>query len=146
MAATLLRGMVPCYLSLWPNSHSTEPGALVFGSWKLEEKKTDVNLALQMCRDVNTGACDRVILVSNDSDAAPALEAIRNDFPQIMIGVVMRVRPQAAGVQTHRRTSGSLAKYADWEIANLDDLASFNTQLPRFVRTNKKPIVKPLHW
>ena len=41
--------------------------------WKLEEKKTDVNLALRMYRDACKGLYDRIILVSNDSDAEPAL-------------------------------------------------------------------------
>lgn len=51
--------------------------------WKLEEKKTDVNLALRMYRDACRGLYDRIILVSNDSDAEPALEALRADFPHM---------------------------------------------------------------
>ena len=65
--------------------------------WKLEEKKTDVNLAMRIYRDANKGRYDRIILVSNDSDAEPALAAIREDFPAIMVGVVMPVRPSTPG-------------------------------------------------
>lgn len=74
--------------------------------WKLEEKKTDVNLALRMYRDACQGLFDRMILVSNDSDAEPALEALRSDFPHIMRGVVMPIRPVISGTAAHRRPSG----------------------------------------
>lgn len=114
--------------------------------WKLEEKKTDVNLALHMYRDACKGLYDRMILVSNDSDAEPTLEALRSDFPDIMRGVVMPIRPVISGVAAHRRPSGSLAKHADWTLAHLDDDALAAAQLPAIVPTKKKPIRKPAHW
>lgn len=114
--------------------------------WKLEEKKTDVNLALHMYRDVCKGLYDRIILVSNDSDAEPALEALRDDFPHIMRGVVMPIHPVISGVTAHRRPSGSLAKHADWTVSHLTDDMLNAAQLPPFVPTKKKPIRKPAHW
>lgn len=114
--------------------------------WKLEEKKTDVNLAIRMYRDANKGLYDRVILVSNDSDAEPVLEAIREDFGSIMIGVVAPIRPAVHGTKTHRRVSGSLASLADWTISNLSDDQLLQAQLPSVVPTRKKPIRKPDHW
>lgn len=114
--------------------------------WKLEEKKTDVNLAICMYRDACKGLYDRIILVSNDSDAEPALAAIRQDFPHIMIGVVMPIRPSAPGVTVHRRASGSLANIADWIVAHLTDDQLHQAQLPAKVPTKKKPILKPKHW
>jgi len=114
--------------------------------WKLEEKKTDVNLALCMYRDACKGLYDRIILVSNDSDAEPALEAIREDFPGIVIGVVMPIRPPVPGAETHRRTSGSLSRHADWVLPHLQDSHLDHAQLPNIVPTNKKPIRKPPHW
>lgn len=114
--------------------------------WKLEEKKTDVNLALRMYRDACKGLYDRIILVSNDSDAEPALEALSADFPQIMRGVVMPIRPVVPGEPAHRRPSGSLAKQADWTISHLSDEILASAQLPLIVPTKKKPIRKPSHW
>lgn len=114
--------------------------------WKLEEKKTDVNLALQMYRDACKGVYERIILVSNDSDAEPALEALRSDFPHIMPGVVMPIRPVMSGVTAHRRPSGSLAKQADWTLSNLSDEILGAAQLPAMIPTKKKPIRKPDHW
>ncbi|PHV09784.1 NYN domain-containing protein [Chitinimonas sp. BJB300] len=114
--------------------------------WKLEEKKTDVNLAITMYRDACQGRYDRIVLVSNDSDAEPALEAIRQDFPHIMIGVVTPVHPPVAGSTTHRRVSGSLLKLSDWSVSNLTDEQLQQAQLPSVVPTNKKAIHKPKHW
>lgn len=113
--------------------------------WKLEEKKTDVNLAICMYRDACKGLYDRVILVSNDSDAEPALQAIRDDFPHIVVGVVMPIRPPAAD-DVHRRASGSLANLAHWVIKHLTDEQLQAAQLPALVPTKKKPIRKPSHW
>ncbi|MGV7207855.1 NYN domain-containing protein [Oxalobacteraceae bacterium A2-2] len=114
--------------------------------WKLEEKKTDVNLALHMYRDVAKGRYDRIVLVSNDSDAEPALAAVREDFPGVVIGLVSPVRPPEAGEKAKRRLSGSLAKYADWIVPYLSDEQLLAAQLPSLVLTRKKPIVKPRHW
>ncbi len=114
--------------------------------WKLEEKKTDVNLALHMYRDACKGLYDRIILVSNDSDAEPALEALRSDFPHIMRGVVMPIRPVVSSSAAHRRPSGSLAKQADWTLSHLADDVLAAAQLPDTIPTRKKPIRKPPHW
>jgi uncharacterized LabA/DUF88 family protein len=114
--------------------------------WKLEEKKTDVNLALRMYRDACKGLYDRIILVSNDSDAEPALEALRADFAHVMLGVIMPIRPVSSGVPAHRRPSGSLAKQADWTLTHLSDEMLSAAQLPAIVPTKKKPIRKPDHW
>ncbi len=114
--------------------------------WKIEEKKTDVNLALGMYRDAVRGLIDRVILVSNDSDTEPVLEAIRRDFPKIMIGVVMPRKPVLTVDQPQRRRSGSLASRADWTIDFISDEHLLAALLPGVVPTRKKPIRKPSHW
>lgn len=114
--------------------------------WKIEEKQTDVNLALTMYRDACKGMFDRVVLVSNDSDAAPVLQALKEDFPGVMRGVITPVRLPAAGEEKHRRLSGSLAEFADWTISHLSDDLLEASQLPPHVPTKKKPIRKPEHW
>lgn len=60
--------------------------------WQLEEKETDVNIALGMYRT----ACrsdqlkiEQIVLVSGDTDLGPALAAIRQDFPNIRLGVIL---------------------------------------------------------
>ncbi|MET3107946.1 uncharacterized LabA/DUF88 family protein [Oxalobacteraceae bacterium GrIS 2.11] len=113
--------------------------------WKLEEKKTDVNLALGMYRDAVRGLYDRIILVSNDSDVEPALQLIRQDFPHIMIGVVMPIHPPESATG-HRSVSGSLVRVADWVEKFLTDDQLVGAQLPPKIPTRKKPILKPEHW
>ncbi len=113
--------------------------------WKLEEKKTDVNLAIRMYRDACRGLYDRIILVSNDSDAEPVLAALREDFPELMIGVLTPIRPPLPGTAVHRRTSQSLAVFAHWTVANITDDQLRDAQLPESVSSNKKPILRPPH-
>ena len=113
--------------------------------WKLEEKKTDVNLAVRMYRDACQERYDRMILISNDSDAEPVLEAIKADFPSIMLGVVLPIRRSNDGSAAPRRPSGSLLKFADCNSLISDEQLTA-AQLPDVVPTKKKPIRKPIHW
>ncbi len=47
-----------------------------------EEKQTDVKLALQLLNHARLeGSCDRIILVTGDSDIAPAVKMVRGYFP-----------------------------------------------------------------
>jgi hypothetical protein len=50
-----------------------------------EEKKTDVNIAVQMIADAIAGKTDSIVLVSGDSDIQPAVEWIRKRLPKIKI-------------------------------------------------------------
>jgi 6-hydroxy-3-succinoylpyridine 3-monooxygenase len=61
--------------------------------WKLEEKQSDVNLALQAYHDAITGAVDQVVIVTNDTDIAPALQMIRTHTP-VKIGLVVPAKPK----------------------------------------------------
>lgn len=49
--------------------------------WKIEEKKTDMNLAMAMYRDVDKGLYEDVVLCLNDFDAEPVLQALGEDLP-----------------------------------------------------------------
>lgn len=110
--------------------------------WSLEEKQTDVNLALAMYRACCKGTCEQVVVCSNDSDVEPVLKAIREDFPHIQIGVITPVRPGS----DDRRFSTSLAKQAHWVRRHITDEELAAAQLPAQVATKKKPARKPEHW
>jgi hypothetical protein len=47
-----------------------------------EEKRTDVNISVQMMRDCARNNTDVLILVSADSDLVPPLELVKNDYPE----------------------------------------------------------------
>ena len=114
--------------------------------WKLEEKKTDVNLALEMYRDALSGQYQQMVIVSNDSDAEPALKAIREDFPDIKIGVITPIEPRPEDGKGHRSISTSLSSYAHWARRHILDEELGRAQLPAQVPTRKKPIYRPEHW
>ena len=113
---------------------------------KLEEKKTDVNLAMAMYRDVPKGRFDQVVICSNDSDVEPVLETLREDFPALVIGVATPGRPLRTDGSSHRAISKSLARHADWTRKYILDEELVRAQLPMRVPTRKKPIDKPGHW
>ena len=113
--------------------------------WRLVEKKTDVNLALGMYRDSAKGLYDQLVLVSNDSDAEPALEAIAKDFPSVRIGVVMPVPPPNPATRG-RPPSASLARMANWTRDYILDDELARHQLSASVPTRKKPARRPAHW
>lgn len=56
-----------------------------------EEKRTDVNIAIQMIDDAHRGLCDRMVLISGDSDMVPAIEMVSLNFPKISVDVYIPV-------------------------------------------------------
>lgn len=114
--------------------------------WKIEEKQTDVNLALAMYRDACSGRCQQLVVCSNDSDVAPVLGAIKEDFPAIRLGVVTPRHPPRDGVRPHRAVSSSLDRFSDWTRQYLLDAELEAAQLPDRVATGRKPIRKPDYW
>lgn len=113
--------------------------------WQIIEKKTDVNLAIHMYRDAVHRKCDQMVLCSNDSDAEPALKAIRDEFPDIRIGVIAPIRPVQPG-EEERRPSADLSTQAHWTRRVIQDDELTAAQLPALIPTRKKPIRKPPHW
>lgn len=109
--------------------------------WRLEEKETDVRLALTLYRDALRQRCDQIVLCTNDSDLTPALESVRRDFPAIRIGVIL---PARDGIRA--RQSGSLRSLATWTRTKILDEELARCQLPNRVPTRRAPAVKPDYW
>lgn len=84
---------------------------------------------------------EQLVLVSGDTDMAPALRAIREDYPHLKIGVVL---PYRAG--SKRLAPGSLKEHAHWmrRVVTCDELQSH--QFPNRVPTHKAPAIKPDYW
>ncbi len=114
--------------------------------WKIEEKQTDVNIALAMYRDAASGRYAQMVICSNDSDVEPVLRAIREDFPHIRLGVVTPRHPPDGGGPAGRSVSSSLDGRADWTRTHLLDDELKRALLPLRVQTGRKPIRKPEHW
>jgi hypothetical protein len=56
-----------------------------------EEKKTDVNMAVNLLEDAFRRLTDSMVIVSGDSDLEPAVEWVRRNYPQIKITVYIPV-------------------------------------------------------
>lgn len=112
--------------------------------WMIEEKQTDVNIALHAYRDAVRGACDQLVICSNDSDLGPALRMIRDDAPAAKVGLVMPLRDKdtTSGKVPNKR----LTVLAHWVRHYIRDDELARSQLPHNVQTRKKPASKPAHW
>ncbi len=116
--------------------------------WRLEEKETDVAIALQLYRDAIRGECEQVLLISNDSDLVPALKLVCQDAPHIRRGVIFPRREQPASVsqQQRRPANADLSRLADWTRREIKLAELAACQLPTRVGTHRKPADKPSYW
>ncbi|SDS32702.1 NYN domain-containing protein [Pseudomonas asplenii] len=116
--------------------------------WKIEEKETDVHIAISMYRLAARQAfltaderVEQIVLVSADTDMTPALRALREDYPELQIGVIL---PHREDIK--RNAPGSLKSHSNWmrHTVTREELAA--CQLPARVPTRKKPAIKPDYW
>lgn len=113
--------------------------------WRLEEKQTDVNIAVHAYRDAIKGDAEQLVFVSNDTDLEPALSMIRQDMGDtVKMGVIFPIRQQE-GLE-RRPPNGRLSKYTDWTRRYITDEELAASHLPLKIPTNKKTIFKPTYW
>lgn len=106
--------------------------------WKLEEKQSDVNLALHAFREAVMGEVDHLVIVTNDTDIEPALAMIR-EHTGATIGLVI---PTTGA----REANTSLAKYAHWVRKRIGEDELRASQLPRVVQRERRSVAKPDSW
>jgi uncharacterized LabA/DUF88 family protein len=70
-----------------------------------EEKRTDVNIAVHMLQDAYKNNCERIVLVSGDSDLVPSLEFIKRDFHSIETIVYIPAVNKKRGAAVELRTA-----------------------------------------
>lgn len=109
--------------------------------WSLTEKKTDVRLALDAYRDAMSQKFDQIVLVSNDTDFEPLIEALAADFPHLIRGVIA---PRRIG--SERQVANGLRNYATWLCRSVPAETLARHQFPARVPTRKRPVFKPDHW
>lgn len=107
-------------------------------AWKVEEKQSDVNLALQVYHDAITGQIDHAVIVTNDTDIAPALAMIRA-HTQVLLGVVVPTTDHT------RPPNTDLVKLAHWTRRHINSSELAACQLPRVI-PGKRPTIKPDSW
>lgn len=57
----------------------------------VEEKQTDVNIALRLFQGAVQDRYDRAVIISGDTDLLPAIRAVRATFPGKQVGVVIPI-------------------------------------------------------
>jgi uncharacterized LabA/DUF88 family protein len=57
----------------------------------VEEKQTDVNIAIYLFRLAVSDSYDKAIIISGDTDLTPAVKAVQATFPAKQIGVVLPI-------------------------------------------------------
>lgn len=106
-----------------------------------EEKGTDVNLAVQLVRDVFTEEFDCVVLISNDTDLAMALEVASLHGKKVTL-----ITPVGYDSGTHTNTL--LRKASHYHYNYLGHGLLETSQLPNIV-TNKqtgRAFARPIEW
>lgn len=132
---TLEKGNLPEYQSPLNKRKTIEV-------WRLEEKQTDVNIALAAYRDASLGRAEQLVFVTNDSDIAPAIKAIREDMgASVKIGVILPIRGTS-----ERPDNKQLSEYSDWTRRYIRESELSDSHLPEQVPTRKKPARKPDYW
>ena len=91
---------------LFITAQETEGVKVVYGEFKrkdrfcplcrkhfraVEEKQTDVNIAIYLFRLAVSDSYDKAIIISGDTDLTPAVKAVQATFPTKQIGVVLPI-------------------------------------------------------
>jgi hypothetical protein len=108
---------------------------------KPEEKRTDVNISVQMIGDCALDKTDIVILVSADSDLVPPLEFIQKHFPNKRIKVHFPPSGFSSDLANHvKRNRGKVIKLENNKIK------FFNSIMPDNVTKDGKTYSIPEKW
>ena len=113
--------------------------------WRLNEKQTDVNIALHLYRDAIKQHAENLIVCSSDSDLIPALRVVREDNPLVKLGLVLPRKSRSVDPNSRPPNKG-LSDLAHWTRTHINDEELRLSQLPAIVPTAKKAINKPDYW
>lgn len=109
-----------------------------------EEKKTDVNLAVEIINDALTGVCEHIIVVSGDSDIQPAVEWVAKNKPEMKITVFVPLLPNE---QSQRRVDYYITQRLNVDCRFLPLGGIKENQLPNFVKMGGvQKAIRPHTW
>ena len=91
------------------------------------EKRTDVNIGLQMLEDAYEDRCDVFVLVTGDSDLVPAVDRVRALFPQKQVIVYVPTRDRYRGAAVELRSAATRNRDLPLELLRH---AQFPARLP----------------
>ncbi len=106
-------------------TNCTYPGSRIFEM--PEEKRTDVNIALQLLDDANHDRADQFIIVSGDSDLVPALEIVKTQWPKKRLVVYVPSRHPLRGAAVELRNAADKHKTSPQALLKV---CQFPAELP----------------
>jgi 6-hydroxy-3-succinoylpyridine 3-monooxygenase len=109
----------------------------------VEEKRTDVNIAVSMLDDAYQHACEQFVLVSGDSDLVPGVNLVRTRFPSKKIIVYVPHTPALSATRGAAVELRSAATTSRDLPLNLLKLSQFPAQIPD---GSGGMITKPTSW
>jgi 6-hydroxy-3-succinoylpyridine 3-monooxygenase len=107
--------------------------------WKLEEKQSDVALALHAYSDAIRKEVDQVIVLTNDTDFVPSIRMIREHTP-VIVGLIAPLKEGRGAV------NAEIEKHAHWTRKHIRDEEFAHSQLPHMIRCKGGVIHKPITW
>jgi uncharacterized LabA/DUF88 family protein len=100
-----------------------------------EEKRTDVNIALKILCDAIDNLYDKALIISADSDLAPAISAVHKYTPEKRVGVMFPIG----------RNNYDLRQQADFRIKMHQKLLQ-DCQFPDEIKSGDNIIQRPEEW
>lgn len=97
-----------------------------------EEKQTDVNLAIKMVEECHYKNCEKIILVSGDSDFLPPLNLILNYYKEKEISVLFPPCKYTQSIENLKIPTISMGIHKPrWNRAKLDPVVNVNNKTYR---------------
>lgn len=100
------------------------------------EKRTDVNIAINLFVDAMLDSYDKAIIISGDSDLVPAISSLRSNFPHKRIGVVIPIGRRAEELKNIAHFHMKL-KEKHLKSSEFDDVIDIG---------NNKYLTRPQNW
>jgi len=105
-----------------------------------EEKRTDVNIAVQMLDDAYQDRADRLVLVTGDSDLVPPVAMVKQRFPAKKVIVYVPARDPVRGAAVELRAAADAHRTLPMALVKV-------SQLPASLPDGRGgTITKPATW
>jgi 6-hydroxy-3-succinoylpyridine 3-monooxygenase len=130
----------PARAHMWIEGKAAGESPLI-DVWKLEEKQSDVSLALHAFCDAVLNEVDQIVVMTNDSDFVPTMQMIRQ-YTSVVIGLIAPIREGDGRSRVNRE----LSKHAHWTRAHILNAEFAASHLPPMVRIKSGTVHKPLSW
>lgn len=104
---------------------------------RIEEKRTDVDIATHLLVDCFQKRFDEVVVISNDGDLTLPIQTVRDAFG-MRIGVI--------NPHNKSRISGSLIKASTYHLRNINRKVLADSQFPTILTDAQGTFSKPPSW